>query len=123
MSRVGNNCHYDSAGLGSSGRAPRWLFVKLVGFFVAVLRVLWRVFGMAYQPGEQICPKCAGKNFRNGICMHCGYNQNDDNSVTKFLEPIGWLIDHHPIVFWSLIIGAAAAMIYAKLTGAVDAIR
>ena len=55
--------------------------------------------------------------------MHCGYNQNDDNFVTKFLEPLGWFIDNHPIVFWSLIIGAAAGMIYAKLTGAVDAIR
>ena len=77
---------------------------------------------MAYHPREQICPKCAGKNFRNGICMHCGHNYSD-NFATKCLEPIGWLIDNHPIVFWSLIIGAAAGMIYAKLTGAVDAIR
>ena len=94
--------------------------VRLVGFFMARFRVLWRVFGMAYHPREQICPKCDGKNFnKNGICMHCGHNYID-NFVTKFLEPIGWLIDNHPIVFWSLIIGAAAAIIYSASTGQIE---
>ena len=72
--------------------------------------------------GEEKCPECGSKNFRNGICTQCGHNWHD-NFFTKFLEPLGWFVDNHPIVFWSLIIGAAAAMIYAKFTGAVDAIQ
>ena len=74
---------------------------------------------MTYRYREPQCPECDGKNFRNGICMHCGYSQID-NSGAKFLEPLGWFIDNHPIVFWSLIIGAAAAIIYSGSTGPIE---
>ena len=75
---------------------------------------------MTYYPREQICPECDGKNFnKNGICMHCGHNYSD-NFVAKFLEPVGWLVDNHPVVFWGLLIGALVVFIYLGSIGAFE---
>ena len=70
---------------------------------------------MAYYPREQIRPKCDGKKFHNGICMHCGHNY-----IGNFLEPVGWLVDNHPVVFWGLLIGALVAFIYLGSIGAFE---
>ncbi|MDC0267790.1 hypothetical protein OAK97_00620 [bacterium] len=70
---------------------------------------------------EIICPHCGGKSFRknmygNNICVRCQRHpaggSADDGVVSRILEPLGWLFDNHPVVFWSLLIGAFAVLVY-----------
>jgi len=68
---------------------------------------------------EIICPHCGGKSFRknmygNNICVRCQRHPADDGVgvVSRILEPLGWLFDNHPVVFWSLLIGAFAVLVY-----------
>jgi hypothetical protein len=73
---------------------------------------------------ENICSHCGGKSFRknmhgNNICVRCQRHPADGsaddhavNALARIMEPLGWLFDNHPVVFWSLLIGAFAVLMY-----------
>ena len=71
-------------------------------------------------PPEPICQHCGGKSFRKNmdganICIRCQRYPTDgsvDKTLARIMEPIGWLFDNHPVVFWSLLIGAFAVLVY-----------
>ncbi|MDG1855457.1 MAG: hypothetical protein P8J66_00530 [Verrucomicrobiota bacterium] len=58
--------------------------------------------------------------YGNNICVRCQRHpaggsadgSADDGVVSRILEPLGWLFDNHPVVFWSLLIGAFAVLVY-----------
>ena len=55
----------------------------------------------------------------NNICVRCQRNPDSGsadnpavNALARIMEPLGWLFDNHPVVFWSLLIGAFAVLVY-----------